>query len=184
MKEKLSALFDGDADEETSRMLFERIRRDAVLRGEWEAYCLLGDVIRSGAQPDMGGFAARVMSRLDDEPTVLVPRRMEDKRLRRILRHRLLPVAASVMGVLAVGSVVAALSDKGQPTVVVVVSPPQAGSDAVVQTASSRAADPAPPLATNITRRDYLAAHQAMAGGGPMPAAVQYVRTVSAQAEE
>ncbi|MDR2261740.1 MAG: sigma-E factor negative regulatory protein [Azoarcus sp.] len=182
MKEKLSAMFDGDADEETSRMLFERIRRDAALRGTWDAYCLLGDVVRSGAQPGMEGFVARVMSRLDGEPTVLAPRRAEDKRARRLLRHRLLPVAASVMGVLAVGGVVAALSGEERPTMVVL--SPSPDSAAAVDTASGVVVDSAPPRATGVARRDYLAAHQAMSGGGPVPAAVQYVRTVSAQAEE
>ncbi|MDR1064723.1 MAG: sigma-E factor negative regulatory protein [Azoarcus sp.] len=175
MREKLSAMLDGDVDEATARALFTRLKRDAAFRDEWDAYCLAGDVIRGGAQPEMSGFAARVMSRLEAEPTVLAPRRKEGGIERRSLRHCLLPVAASVMGVLAVGGVVVALSGgETAPAVQVAASPPPDGAG-IAASAVHRAADGA--------RRDYLVAHQTMAGG-PMPAAVQYIRTISAPAEE
>ena len=183
MEEKLSAMFDGDVDESTARALFSRLKRDAAFRGEWDAFCLVGDVIRGGFQPKMEGFVARVMSRLDDEPTVLAPRQTRSGDAPRSIYHRLFPVAASVMGVLAVGGVVAALygGDPGAAT-----------TPAVPPAVASAAPDNAPPVVSpavlpvvgvDIAHRDYLVAHQAMAGG-PMPAAVQYVRTVSAPAEE
>ncbi|MDR0703066.1 MAG: sigma-E factor negative regulatory protein [Azoarcus sp.] len=176
MREKLSAMLDDDVDEATARALFTRLERDASFRGEWDAYCLAGDVIRGGAQPDMGGFTARVMARIEDEPTLFAPRRGEGGTGCRSLRHRLLPVAASVMGVLAVGGVVATLSGGGaDPVVQAVSSLPPDDAVAVAAAPAHRAADGA--------RRDYLVAHQAMAGG-PMPAAVQYIRTISASTEE
>ncbi|MDR1462816.1 MAG: sigma-E factor negative regulatory protein [Azoarcus sp.] len=177
MREKLSAMLDGDVDEATARALFTRLKRDAGFRDEWDAYCLLGDMIRGGAQPDMNGFAAKVMSRLEDEPTVLAPRRKENETGRRSLRHRLLPVAASVMGVLAVGIVVATFSGGGtDQSIQAAVSPPSPQEGAGI-------AAPAAHLAVDGARRDYLVAHQTMAGG-PMPAAVQYIRTISTPAEE
>jgi sigma-E factor negative regulatory protein RseA len=174
MEEKLSAMLDGDVDEATARALFTRLKRDAAFRGEWDLYCLAGDVIRGGAQPEMNGFAAKVMARLENEPTVLAPRRKESGSGRRFfLRHRLLPVAASVMGVLAVGVVVATLSGGDASPPVQVASPPPFDKPGVV----------APNVAAPAARRDYLVAHQTMAGG-PMPAAVQYIRTISVSAEE
>ncbi|MDR3086939.1 MAG: sigma-E factor negative regulatory protein [Azoarcus sp.] len=176
MKEKLSAMLDGNVDEATVHALLTRLKHDAAFRDEWDAYCLLGDVIRDGAQPEMEGFTAAVMSRLEHEPTVLAPRRKETAAKQRSLRHRLLPVAASVMGVLAVGGVVAALSGGGTAVTPIaqVTQPSQPSTQQIVPVARRSAGG---------ARSDYLLAHQAMAGG-PMPAAVQYVRTVSASSEE
>ncbi|MDR3213092.1 MAG: sigma-E factor negative regulatory protein [Azoarcus sp.] len=176
MEEKLSAMFDGDVDESTARALFIRLKRDTAFRDEWDAYCLLSDVIRGGVQPEMSGFAARVMSRIEDEPTILAPHRKEARKEnephRSMRTHLLLPVAASVMGVLAVGGMVATLYGGG-------------GGKAPAQVTAARV-DNAAPAAYRMddgTRRDYLVAHQAMAGG-PVPAAMQYIRTVSVPAEE
>ena len=180
MKEKLSAMFDGDVDEVTARVLFNRLKCDAAFRDDWDTYCLLGDVIRHGVPPpDMEGFTARVMARLEDEPILFLPRRKEHEEhggVHRFLHSRLTQIAASVMGVLAVGGVVVALSggagSPGGPVapieVAKVATKPQA---ALVHRAPGSA------------RYDFLVAHQSMAGG-PMPAAVQYVRTVSTTAEE
>ncbi|MDR2031719.1 MAG: sigma-E factor negative regulatory protein [Azoarcus sp.] len=180
MREKLSAMFDGDVDEATARALFARLKCDVSFRGEWDAYCLAGDAIRDGVQTDMSGFTARVMARIGDEPTIFAPRPKENETGRRSLRHWLLPVAASVMGVLAVGGVVAALSGGGAvPSVQVASSPPPSPPG----DADAGVAAPVAHRATDGARRDYLMAHQAMAGG-PMPAAVQYIRTISASTEE
>jgi sigma-E factor negative regulatory protein RseA len=180
MDEKLSAMLDGDVDDAVAQALFKRLKNDKALRDEWDVYCLLGDVIRDGVAPDGvhpdEGFVARVMSRLDDEPTVLSPqRRASDTPHSGFLRHHLLPIAASVMGVLAVSGVVATLSSGGggdNPVemVQVVEIPPVVEAPVVAR-------------ATELTRRDFMVAHQAVAGG-PMPAAVHYVRTVSGSTEE
>jgi sigma-E factor negative regulatory protein RseA len=168
MKEKLSALLDGDVDADLARFLFDRLGRDPALREDWETWCLIGDAVRGEARY-IPGFVAGVMSRLGDEPTVLAPPR----RARRISPWQwALPVAASVMGVLAVAGVVATLSlgEQGKTPVT-----PRLASSTPVKAAPGDA---------DVARREYLFAHQAMAGGGPVPAAVQYVRTVSAQAGE
>jgi sigma-E factor negative regulatory protein RseA len=82
-------------------------------------------------------------------------------------------IAASVMGVLAVGGVVVALSGgAGSPLAPVEVAKVTTSS----QTAPAH-------RAPGNARYDFLVAHQSLAGG-PMPSAVQYVRTVSTTAEE
>ncbi|MCL2589593.1 MAG: sigma-E factor negative regulatory protein [Betaproteobacteria bacterium] len=177
MKEKLSAMLDGDVDDVTARVLFVRLKHDKAFRGEWDAYCLLGDLIRGYAPPELEGFTERVMFRLEREPTILIPssRKDRDKAVRHSWRHRLLPLAASVMGVLAVAGVVAVLSNNGAPAPTV----------ASVQAVETPVAVPAVSHSVRDgARHDYLVAHQALAGG-PMPAVVQYVRTVSSvQPEE
>jgi sigma-E factor negative regulatory protein RseA len=179
MEEKLSAMLDGEVDNAVAQALLKRFKNDETLRGDWDTYCLLGDVIRDGVLADREqsdeDFVARVMSRLDDEPTVLAPQRQVAPTTHNnsSLWHRLLPIAASVMGVLAVGGVVLALSSGGDSPVEMA----QVVDIPVVETA------PVVARTSELTRRDYMMAHQVMAGG-PMPAAVHYVRTVSGSAEE
>ncbi|MCL2162610.1 MAG: sigma-E factor negative regulatory protein [Betaproteobacteria bacterium] len=165
MKEKLSAMLDGDVDDVTARALFIRLKHDKAFRDEWDAYCLLGDLIRGYAPQELEGFTERVMARLENEPTILVPpgRKNASIAVCRSWRHYLLPLAASVMGVLAVGGVVAVLSHDAPV--------PGVTSAQIVEA-------PATVSVKNGARHDYLVAHQALAGG-PMPAVVQYVRTVS-----
>lgn len=188
MKEKLSAMLDGDVDAATARALFTRLKHDAAFRDDWETYCLVGDVIRGGEQPEMDGFSERVMFMLENEPTVFVPHRRDYRgeadvaKPRRAtpcrpcaFHHRLLPIAASVMGVLLVAGAVAVLSgDSAGP-----VAPVQMAAESQ-QTAS---VSPVMRRAASGARPDYLVAHQAMAGG-PMPAAMQYMRSVSGPIEE
>jgi len=73
MKDKVSALLDGDLDEQATRMVFDGLRRDPDLRRDWEAYCLIGDVLR-GDREGSDDFVSRVMANLDAEPTVPAPR--------------------------------------------------------------------------------------------------------------
>ncbi|QDF96861.1 anti-sigma 24 factor [Azoarcus sp. DD4] len=182
MKEKLSALLDGDLEEHSVRTTLEGLRRDGDLRKEWEAYCLIGDVLRGECHgaPD---FVTKVMSSLEDEPVVLAPAAIETGG-RRTLWQSLLPIAASVMGVAAVGWVASALYS-GEEAAAPVVSVQR-----IANTAIASAAKPVAPVATAVpggqaaaavedAHREYVFAHQAMTAGGPIPGAVQYVRTVS-----
>jgi len=123
MKEKLSAMLDGDVDDATARALLTRLKHDKAFRDEWDAYCMVGDFIRGEAPPELDGFSERVMARLEEEPTVLVPhgRKNEDEPAHHAWRHRMLPLAASVMGMLAVGGVVAFMfHDKPAPVAAIV----------------------------------------------------------------
>ena len=85
-------------DDDASARVFESIKRDAGLREDWERYCLIGDVLRDESSLS-AGFTDKVMASLDGEPTVLAPVRRE----RSAWAARLMPIAASVMGVAAVG---------------------------------------------------------------------------------
>lgn len=179
MKEKLSALLDGDLEEHSVRTTLEGLRRDGDLRKDWEAYCLIGDVLRGECHsaPD---FVTRVMSSLEDEPVVLAPATMETG-TRRSVWQSLLPIAASVMGVAAVGWVAGALYS-GEKAATPVVSVQRIANTAIASAAKPVAsAVPGGQVAAAAedAHREYVFAHQAMTAGGPIPGAVQYVRTVS-----
>lgn len=178
MKDKVSALLDGDLDDQASLAVFERLRRDPDLREDWETYCLIGDTLR-GDQPRSSGFVARVMSELEDEPTLLAPlaqpaRAQADGDGRRLWRS-LMPLAASVMGVAAVGLVAATLYRQEVPAAQI------ASSTAVVQLVKAAPSQAGTAGLGDDPLREYVFAHQGLSRSGPLPAGVQYVRTVSDQ---
>jgi sigma-E factor negative regulatory protein RseA len=112
MKDKVSALLDGDLDDQCMRSGL-RWRCARIVRcAEWGTYCLIGDTLR-GDRAGSDDFVARVMAGLDGEPTVLAPRSAPSGATQRGLAHRLMPIAASVMGVAAVGLVAASLYQAG-----------------------------------------------------------------------
>lgn len=176
MKDKVSALLDGDLDDQATHAVFERMRRDPGLRGEWDTYCLIGDTLR-GDRMGSGGFVSRVMAELEAEPTLLAPRAQPAREDGRRLWQALMPIAASVMGVAAVGLVAATLYRQE--------APPQQLANAAPVVQLVRAA-PAPQAGAGLAEdsmREYVFAHQGLSRGGPMPAGVQYVRTVSDQGQ-
>ncbi|MDO9597498.1 MAG: sigma-E factor negative regulatory protein [Azoarcus sp.] len=177
MNNKLSALIDGDLDEQSVRLMVDSLNRDDALRKDWGVYCLIGDAIRGEYQgsPDL---ASRVMAGLDDEPTVLAPRASVNEPLRRSLWQSLMPIAASVMGVAAVG-LVAATMYSDDAVVAPVASIQRVTAQPAIQSVSAPVA-----VSANDAHREYVFVHQSMTGGGPMPAAVQYVRTVSTLQQE
>jgi sigma-E factor negative regulatory protein RseA len=157
MTEKLSALLDGHIDDEgAGRTMFETLRQDREMREKWGTYCLIGDALRGEAQgtPDL---ASKVLARLEGEPTVLAPARPSGGARSARLSRVMLPVAASVMGVSAVGWVAAKAAGKGA-TLVAAALPTPVAEDSL---------------------RSYVFAHQALAGGSPIPGVAQYVRTVT-----
>lgn len=177
MKDKLSALLDGDLDEQATRAVFDGLKRDPDLRRDWEAYCLIGDVLRG----DRGGserFVARVMANLDAEPTVLAPRAMPALGTRQRMLQSLMPIAASVMGVAAVGLVAATLYKQDASAPQFAASAPAAK---VVSASAPVQVQPVARPGEDNALREYVFAHQGLSRGGPLPAGVQYVRTVSDQ---
>ena len=167
MKERVSALLDGALDDEASSRLFDSIKRDAGLRRDWESYCLIGDVLRDDA-PLSSDFTSRVMASLSDEVTVLAPARRESSGWARML----MPIAASVMGVAAVGWVAMTLEGPGpEMQRLASVRPPAVASVAPVERV--------PQVPAESSEREYLFAHQAMAPAAGMPGVAHYVRTVS-----
>jgi sigma-E factor negative regulatory protein RseA len=71
MKEKLSALIDGELEGDVQAHL-GRLRTDSELRTAWDRYHLIGDCLRGHASAEI---APRVIARLREEPTVVAPQR-------------------------------------------------------------------------------------------------------------
>ena len=94
MKEKLSALIDGELQSDSLHAHLGRLRADPELRSAWDTYHLIGDALRGQIGP---GIAARVVARLRDEPTVLAPR--PEKSPSRQLGWYAMSAAASVAAV-------------------------------------------------------------------------------------
>lgn len=176
MKDELSALLDDNLDGFSAGQVCDSLRKDPNLRARWHAYCLIGDSLRgdAGDSPD---FSERVMQQVRNEPTLLAPvAPVQVSPRTRTVWHSLMPVAASVMGVAAVGWVAMSMYATADDATLVAAS--TARIEAVGQVAMQNL-----PLATDdraASHHKYLFVHQSMSGGGPIPGAVQYVRTVSA----
>jgi len=157
MNEKLSAWMDGELEHEPARQLPLQLKRDAVLRGNWDCYHLIGDALRGVQGPDL---CARICARLDDEPTVLAPRRRSPAEK---LRRYALTAAASVAAVAFVGWM--ALSGLQQ-------APPQIAANTEIKQVAVPAGEGA---------KDYLLAHQRYSPSSAMHGVAPYVRTVAEQ---
>lgn len=171
MKDKISALLDGDLDERACGAVLDSMRHEAGLKSQWDDYCLIGDVLR-GENNGSIDFTARVMAGLEAEPTVLAPVRQTERREKPFIRA-LLPIAASVMGVVAVGWVAHSLSSQPEGSVTL------AGVGSAVRVESAMPSPTAVLAQPMDPRREYVFMHQATTGGGPLSSAMQYVRTVS-----
>lgn len=106
-REGLSAWVDGEASREEVERLIDAARDDETLRAKWAGYHLISDVLRNNRNPQApiseggaaGDLAARVSAALDDEPTVLAPRRRNWKVPGLLRQVGGLAVAASVTAV-------------------------------------------------------------------------------------
>ena len=70
--EALSALLDGELDEQDRGELLDRLSGDEMLRHRWARYGLIGEVMRGDAMA-AGDLAERVRAAVDEEPAVLAP---------------------------------------------------------------------------------------------------------------
>jgi sigma-E factor negative regulatory protein RseA len=159
MKENLSAGMDGELSGPQVRTLLTQLKSDEELRGNWDCYHLIGDVLRGTHGPEL---CAKICARLESEPTVLAPRRRSEAQK---LSWYGLSAAASIAAVVFVGWI--ALSGTGQ------VAPQVAAVSAPV--AETR---PAGAMAGEGAR-DYLLAHQRYSPSSAMQGVAPYVRTVA-----
>jgi sigma-E factor negative regulatory protein RseA len=165
MKTRISALMDGELETHEIADTLRALRREPELRREWCDGELIGAALRGERGLDID-VAARVMSALELEPTVMAPAP------RRTLEWRrpALALAASAAGVAVVGWLALA-----------------SGGDAVSIDAASLAATKAGPAMAQMQStprlQEYLVAHQAYAPGGAMVGGARNIRTVAAVGE-
>ncbi len=158
MKQEISALMDGELFEDEAESLLVHIKRDSGARKDWEIYHLIGDVLR---QPEHihSDLSTKVRERMQDEPTVLVPRARAAKQK---LRTFALSAAASLS---ALGVVVWMSLQVGHE-----VAPLMVARQTALRSVSTQI-QPKP--------NDYLMAHQEFSPSTYMNGGASYIRTVS-----
>jgi sigma-E factor negative regulatory protein RseA len=78
MKQRVSELMDCELDEQAAAHVITAIEADASLMQDWNDYHLIGDAMRANQQIQVNVYAT-VSQRLEQEPTVLAPRRWVSK---------------------------------------------------------------------------------------------------------
>lgn len=181
MRSDVSALLDGElADENLGRTL-DGLAHDGALRAAWDDYCLIGDAMRRGTATD-GGFAARVMDRLDAEPTVVAPAAAPRPMPRR--GRSSLALAASLAAVSVVGWLAMNRDQPGStapaaalPSLAVAQRDAPAPAPSKSSAGEQAVAESVPPPAGAVI--PYLVVHQGYGSAGGMQGVAQYVRVVS-----
>jgi sigma-E factor negative regulatory protein RseA len=168
MKDRLSALMDGELDDKSAAEVLESLGRDREAIEAWRAYQLISDAMRDS--PVLSAdFTARVSARLAAEPTVLAPRAMRPE------PRRWFAVGAAAAASLAAVGLVGWMAFGPQP----------GGPPAPAPVAQAKPAEAKPvmvPLPTQAN--DYLLAHQGFSPRVSLQGMAPYVRTVSEQAVE
>lgn len=97
MKDQISALMDDELDVDASDHVFAAVKSSQECYESWSTYHLIGDAMRGNLDLSHD-FHKRVMARIEEEPTVLAP-----KRKLSVKRSYVMSVAASVAAVMFVG---------------------------------------------------------------------------------
>ncbi|WP_432730391.1 sigma-E factor negative regulatory protein [Variovorax sp. W6] len=118
VREQVSALADGHLQGEAFAQAIEAIGAEGESRAAWQAYHVVGDVLRSGSHSpcsDTSAFLARFQQRLAAEPVMVVPaaepvavpvampvQRRAEAANEPVFRWKLVAGAASLMAVAAI----------------------------------------------------------------------------------
>lgn len=166
MKERLSALLDGELRREEIGTQLAQLRAEPQLRSTWDVYCLIGDALRGQMSVEI---APRVVARLREEPTVLAPARVS-KPVRRLAWYAM-SAAASIAAVALVIWTAAPFWR---------IEPELAGAPARIEGGTAAVADAAPQVpVTAVDIENYLLAHQPYSHSSAMQGIAPYVRTVA-----
>lgn len=185
MRERLSALVDGELGSGDLRAHLARLKTDRELRAAWSTYHLIGDVLRGHLGPEI---IERVAARLRDEPTVLAPRAVPVPRLAWYAMSAAAGVAAVALVVWTAspmwssgpeiakgpGASASAVASAARPKPEIAKSPRAAESVAVSATPLGEANPLAPAEVEN-----YLLAHQPFSHASAMQGIAPYARTVA-----
>jgi sigma-E factor negative regulatory protein RseA len=172
MKDRISALMDGELDDKSAAQLIDALGRDGDALHAWRTYHLISDAMRD-SRVLSDGFTARLAARLMAEPALLAPAGLQREPRKWIA----LSAAASVAAVSLVGWLAfAPQRDAGllQPQMA------QAPAGPVLRPDRKQPVIVPLPSATN----DYLLAHQGFSPRASLQGMAPYVRTVSDRSQE
>lgn len=163
MKEKISAMMDGELERFESAGALKALEPGGEARETWRVYHLIGDAMRD-TRVLSAGFADRVVAKLKDEPTVLAPALVRASPAVR----RWSALAASLAAVAFVGWVAFLPGEE----------PAQAPQVATVLPAAAPRVQPAADtmVAPPDTADDYLLAHQGYSPRNSLLGVAPYVR--------
>ena len=162
--DRISALMDGELDEQPARHALASLKDDPELRERWDTFHLISDALRG--EPLLSpGFNDEFSRRLAAEPTVLAPRRtiLQPKRVTTYA----LSAAASV----SAAALVAWVALGGS------------GSDSLVAKAPAPAAVAAPmpvSVSSDSSMNQYFLLHQGLSPSSELQGVAPYIRSVSA----
>jgi len=160
MKTRISALMDGELDDQAAGETIVTAARESEAAEAWRTYHLISDAMR-GTRLLSGEFSARVSERLAAEPTVLAHGHLQP-----VSRSWLaMSAAASVAAVALAGWVAFAPQQESAPA-----TAPLAELGPVPGTVAAPM-----PVAAN----DYLLAHQAFSPRVSLQGMAPYVRSVA-----
>jgi len=164
MKERISALMDGELEGHAAEEAIESLRNEGEALESWRMYHLISDGMRDTRRLS-AGFTARVSQRLAAEPTVLAPGRLPG----RTPAHRFAYAAAASVAAIGLVSWLAfgPQSEVARPGPIAKETPI---APVTVQLTSSA--------------NDYLLAHQGFSPRVSLQGMVPYVRTVAARPDE
>jgi sigma-E factor negative regulatory protein RseA len=157
MKEKLSAMIDGELEGEVQAHL-GRLRNDPELRAAWDTYHLIGDALRGHTSREI---APRVILRLREEPTVLAPP-LTRSAVKRLGRYGMYAAASAAAVAIVAWTAFPAWHE------------PQLAGGSVATTEI-----PSENLLVNSEVENYLLAHQPYSHVSAMQGVAPYVRGVA-----
>jgi sigma-E factor negative regulatory protein RseA len=169
MKHDISALMDGELDQDDAKTAIARLKQHEDLRDAWFDYHLIGDVMRQTGLVS-AEFGKRLKDKLALEPVILAPRRPV------LLKVKIaaLSVAAALAAVAMVAWVV--LQNNTDNAKLNLAATQQSNAAAML------ASLPRYPLNSNVN--EYLLAHQEFSPSTAIQGVAPYVRTVSDEAKE
>lgn len=163
--DKISALMDGELDEQEARQALLRLKADREIRASWTSYHVIGDVLRGESLADFD-VSDRVAALVVDEPAILAPRR--PARINRPLTYAL-SAAASISAVAVVGWMVFSGNLSPSPVEIARTAP-------VVQQLPEAQLVSIP---SDGQMNEYLLAHQGVSPSNRLHGVAPYIRTIS-----
>ena len=146
MTQEISSLMDGECDAHEAERVIRSCCADPEAAAKWEAYHMIGDVLRGG-RPHPTGTAERVRQALAAEPAIVArPKRVYETAFGRVA----LAAAASVATIGVVGWIGSQGGQVGGSGPVVAKNP----------SAMQPVANKAPAAAPTVDVQDYYAAHR------------------------
>lgn len=167
MKNKISALMDGELDAAEATEAIAQLKKTDGLRGEWATYHLIGDALRQSVT--MSDIAQRVSVQLAAEPTVLAPRLHPPMQKAKVVA---LSAAASAAAIAVVGWL--SFQTPLNPSQQNLAAANNAGNKTSLNVMAASTSVPAP-----ARMNDYLLAHQEFSPSTTMQGVAPYVRTVA-----